>query len=289
MSKKTIGLDVGGNKVLGILFEELKPVKKIKKETPQNKEGFLKVLDKIICDLSCGEEAFGIGVGFAGMIDKNGKILRAPNLSFLDSFNLKGHMEKEFRTGVKIENDVNCFTYAEMCQGAAKDKKNIIGLTLGTGIGGGIIINCKLYRGADRSAGEFGHMIIDGENSFEDLASAKGVFRQADEDIFELEKKAREDDKKAINIFKEVGKNLGVGLANIINILNPDIIVIGGGLSNLGDLVFNPAKETAQKFIANPAAKKTEIVVSSLKDIAIPLGAVLIFKKEKELASGKAL
>lgn len=281
MSKKLIGLDVGGNKILGVLFEGEKALKKIKEKTPQTKEEFLKVLGKIICELSGDSVPSGIAIGFAGMIDKNGKILRSPNIKFLDGFNLKEYLEEKFKTKVFIENDVKCFTYAEMREGAGKGVKNLVGITLGTGIGGGIIINSRLYRGANGSAGEIGHMIIDGEKSFEQLASAKGVFRQTDKDIFELEKEARAGNNEAIKIFSENGKNLGIGLANIINILNPEMIVIGGGLSNLGDLILKPAKESLKRFIANPAAQSTKIVLSKLGDIAIPLGAILLFKKEK--------
>ncbi len=280
--KRIIGLDIGGSKMLGVLFDGEKPLKKIKKETPQKRKEFLDVLKKVIKELASGTQVGGVSVGIAGMLDKSGKMLRSPNMGFLDGFNLKRELEKEFSSPILIENDVNCFTYAEGSCGVAKGAKSVVGITLGTGIGGGIVLNGNVYKGAAGSAGEIGHMIINNETSFEELASAKGVARLCDEDIFELEKEARKGKGEAIRVFQEVGKHLGIGLANIINILNPEVIVIGGGLSNLGDLILKSAKENCLKFIANPAARETKIVLSKLGEIAIPLGAILFFKKEKE-------
>lgn len=277
--KRLIGIDVGATKILGVLFEEEKPVKKIKEKTSSDKESFLRVLDKLICDLVSCSDVCGIGVGFAGMINKEGKIVKAPNIPFLDGFNFKEYLEKEYKAPIIVENDVKCFAFAESCRGRGEGAKNVVGLTLGTGVGGGIVLNCKILRGKDGSAGEIGHMVIDNGKTLENLSSAAGIMKISGRDIFEIEKAAKAGDENALGILKEAGKNLGIGLANIINILNPEIIIIGGGLSSLGDLILRPAKETALKFIINPTALNTKIVLSKLGEMAIPLGATLLLKK----------
>ncbi|MCK4860173.1 MAG: ROK family protein, partial [Candidatus Omnitrophica bacterium] len=188
--------------------------------------------------------------------------------------------------------DVNCFGIAERLLGAGKGKQNIIGLTLGTGLGGCLILKGKLFYGSQGSAGEIGHMIIKkggwkcscGNNGcLEAYVSTKGTMRVAKEigckgtiptEIMNLAKKG---DKKAIRVYQIIGEYLGIGLANLVNMLNPDIIIIGGGIANAGKFIFNPARKTMKENVLSPLAKNTKVVKAKLGEDAGAIGAALLW------------
>lgn len=256
-----IGLDIGGTKIKGVVFDvRSKRVKKeITLQTPKNKKSFLSQIEKIILELRKGVKIKGIGVGLPGIVDyTTGKLIKAPNLPFLNGWNVKKELNK-FKIPVKIENDSRCFLLAEYFLGAAKGYQNIVGLTVGTGIGGGIVINGKIYRGKNNGAGEFGHMITQTTNkklqTFEQLGGKKAFFKYGDR-----------------------SEIIGVGAANLINALDPDIVVLGGGGISNGTLKINTIQKTAKKHIMSPPAKKTRIIKGKLGDKAQAVGAALLLK-----------
>ena len=187
-----------------------------------------------------------------------------------------------------MENDANCFALAEAIIGAGKNSETVIGITLGSGIGGGIVIKKKIYRGAFGSAGEIGHMVIKSggfkcscgsSGCFEKYASEKFFKRKSKLLPLELEKKAKKGDKKAKRIYLEFSQNLGIGLTNIINILDPDIIVIGGSIAKAGSLILNPAKKEVKKRVLSPQSKKSvKIRVAKLGEFSGAIGAALLLK-----------
>jgi len=257
-----IGLDIGGTKIKGIIFDiKNKLVKKeITIKTLKNKKDFLKQLGKIVLELEKGSNIKGIGVGLPGVVGYLGALVKAPNLPFLNNWNARDFFKK-YKISVKFDNDSRCFLRAEAKLGAGRGYKNIVGLTIGTGIGGGIIIDGKMYQGKTNSAGEFGHTIFqeetrkEKEKSFEELGGKRAFFK-----------------------FGDRSRIIGIGVANLINTIDPDIVILGGGGINNGSLKMDVIKKVAKKYIMSPLAKKTPIVKGKLKDKAQAIGAALLFK-----------
>ncbi len=290
-----LGLDIGGTKINIGLISGSKIIKSQKFPT-KAKQGKNAVIKNII---SIAREFFNnkvsaIGIGIAGQVDQNkGVIISSPNFpKNFKNINLKKILEKEFKVPVFIDNDANCFILAETKYGAAKGYKHVVGLTLGTGIGGGIIINGKLYRGWQGTAGEFGHTTIGPEEikcscgkkgHFEILASGTAmvnIYKKLTgkkSNTFEIEELAKNGDKKALQTIDTMAKYLKIGLANIIKTLNPEIIVIGGGMVRVKPL-WSKLKEEPRKGIFYTTLKKTKIVKTKLDDNAGILGATLIIK-----------
>lgn len=251
-----VGVDIGGSKVNAILFCSGKIVRNIKIPTPKkSRKEFLKrieiLVDELISDID-KKKILGIGCGVAGALNlKNGLVLKSPNLKILNGLNIKSWLSKKFNCDVKIDNDARCFTRAEYIWGSGRGYKNIIGVTLGTGIGGGIIIDGQIFYGANDSAGELGHMLVSSSKDWEFL-----VIKQA----------------------KNLENNLGIGFANIVNILDPEIIIIGGGASHMLKPLFSKAEKIMNKFIISPKSRKNvKILISKLGENASAMGAVALF------------
>jgi glucokinase len=244
--------------------------------------------------LSRKEKILGIGIGSPGPIQlAEGIILTPPNLPGWKDVPLKDILEKEFGLPVWLNNDANCAMLGEHWLGAAAGAENAVMLTLGTGVGGGIIIENKLYQGEDGTAGELGHMVIvkDGrkcgcgnKGCLEAYASAVALEREAVKiglkflnarDIFILAKKG---DKKAKKVIEEMIEFLATGIANLVNIFNPKVVVLGGGLIKSSDLFLAQLKEKVSQKAFKIPAKTARIVPAILGDRAGVLGAArLVF------------
>ncbi len=252
-SKKYIGIDIGGSKTNIILFSDNQVIKKTRFQTPRNRNELYQKLLAEVGPILNG--AKGIGVGIAGVVDsKNGKVLIAPNLRFLNDWQVSKILKNKFGVPIRVDNDARCFLRAESKLGTARNFQNVIGLTLGTGIGSGLMINGKIYYGANNSAGESGHIIIDALKSWENLVKAARI-----KDAFE-----------------KISRYLGIGLANLVNILNPEAIIIGGGWTNLKTLL-PAAKKVMKKYILNPKAKKIKMLNPKFGEDAPAIGAALLF------------
>jgi glucokinase len=249
----------------------------------------------------------GVGIGMAGRMDfKNGIVSSSLVANGWKNVPLKKILEKKLGLPVALENDARCFILGELKFGKAKNYKHIIGLTLGTKIGSGIIIDGKLYYGANNAAGEFGYTIKANKNfniSIKDLkkdlkkscdkkdyhylgewAAGRGMERLykklTGENLtaFEIKKRALKKEKTALKIINLSAESLGIEIANIINFLNPEIIVIGGGLSRM-DILWKPMVQEAKKRVFFAALKKTKIIRSQLLEKANLLGAASLFLK----------
>lgn len=286
-----IGVDVGGYKINGVLMQGNKIVKKrwalIKSKS--NKKIILAQIFGCIEYLIKGvdrKEIKGIGIGVPGPIDfKKQKILNPPNVTGLKNLFLAKIVQEKFKIKTKIENDANCFGLAEVLLGAGKGKKVVAGLTLGTGVGGFLVVNKKIFHGKSLRATEFGHLaIISGgrkcscgrSGCLEAYISARGIMKTAQEIGFkkvsspeEITRLAEQGNKKAISVYKITGDYLGEGLMNIIKKFKPEIIVIGGGISGVGELVLNPARKII---------KNIKIVKGKLGENAGAIGAALTVK-----------
>lgn len=188
---------------------------------------------------------------------ETGTVLTIPNVRSLLGFNLAGALQRELHHPVIIENDANAAAMGELWKGAARDTRTMICITLGTGVGGGIILDGKLWRGVDGSAGEIGHTTIEphggvicgcgSEGCLEVYASATALvrmFKESNSTLREVEdltaekiyRAAKNNDLIALKVFREMGEYLGIGMAILVNILNPEMIVIGGGVANAWEL-----------------------------------------------------
>jgi len=230
---------------------------------------------------------------------EEGAVVKAPNLPCLDGFRLAEALSSRLELPAVLENDANAAAVGEMWQGAAVGCKTIICLTLGTGVGGGIILDGKLWRGVDGAAAEIGHMCVDpfggvactcgSRGCLEVFASATAIVRmtreasprypdsvlQGREDltaamIFDA---GKADDELALEIFRRMGMYLGIGLANLINILNPEMIVIGGGVVNGWDLFEKHMHQQVEERAFPSLAARVKIVRAKCGDDAGLLGA----------------
>ncbi len=313
--KNSIGVDIGATKIIFGLLKNQKIIKKKKILTPKTKKNLIKELKENLRDLKdfSGLKIDRIGIGVPGILDiKKGLILKCPNLRYLDNLPLVKILEKELKIKTSIENDTNCFTLAEALLGAGKNENIVFGITLGSGVGGGLVIKTmprfarqnldslryksnnlelkdknkiKIYRGAFGTAGEIGHQTIkfDGQKCscgnlgcFECYCSAK-FFKRKGYSVKELAERAKRDDRNALKIFKEYGKYLGIGLSNVINLIDPNIIVIGGGISKTWPYFLVETKKEIKKRIISLVSKKyIKIEISKLGDLAGVTGAGLI-------------
>lgn len=282
MKKSLIGLDIGGSKIDAIFWRDGRILRAETIKTPRSRRAFLESLVRLIKGLMGGEGVKGIGVAVAGGIDyKSGTILNSPNLKFLNGVRLGRILQKKLKVPVKMDNDTNCFLLGEVKLGQAKRKKHVVALTLGTGVGGAVLVDGKLLRGRHGAAGELGHMIIEKNLSVEDLVSSHGIKRFGFEDSLVLQKKAFAGDKKATVIYMKIGEYLGMALANLINTFDPEIIILGGGISKAGPLLLPAARRELKKLkkhILLPEKYFPPIKVSRLKH-AGALGAVALFGK----------
>ena len=254
----------------------------------------------------------GISVAAAGAIDmEKGVVTISPSLPGWLDIPLKSAVEKRYKVATFLLNDASAAALAEHHLGAGKGTNNLIYLTVSTGIGGGIIINGQLYLGVSGGAGELGHMTIDvngprcncgGIGHLEVLASGTAVAREAIRRISQGEKSslpemvtgrienitakevsmaAREGDSLALDVIAEAATYLGIGIANLVNIFNPEMIVIGGGLSKMGSLLFNPVRQVMKERAFRLPAQAVRIVPAKLGDDAGVFGAA-IFALEQQ-------
>jgi len=239
-----IGLDVGGTKIEGVLVnEKLRVLKRAERTTDahESRESVIANIVEVVHKLKTGLVK-DIGIGVPGFLDEKGKIQLSPNIPQFENFNLKQALERKLNRIVHTENDANCFVLAEQKVGAARGMNIVLGITLGTGVGGGIVIDGKLYLGKDGGAAHFGQMIVEPHEVKGDLESWCGgkYLAKRYKAITGKNLDAKEiflsKDRAAIQVVKDFYQKLGIGIANLINIFNPEGIVLGGGISNKVDL-----------------------------------------------------
>jgi glucokinase len=299
-----LSVDLGGTHLRAALIDQAgKILAHIKTETPKGDSPDCVVKELVQAEKECRREnaanVIAAAVMVPGTVDKtNAVVVQAPNLPCLTKFGLKRAMQDRFGYPVVLENDANAAAMGEMWIGAARGCRNVICITLGTGVGGGAILDGKLWRGADGSAGEIGHCAVDpfgglqckcgNEGCLEMFASATAIVRMAHEHLDEFPTSTLkgenisaqrvylaglEGDELAITVFEKVGKYLGVAVANLINLLNPEIIVIGGGVVNGWSLFEGPMREQIAARAFKAQLGKVRIVPAECGDNAGLLGA----------------
>ncbi len=286
-----IGIDLGGTKIAACLATpEGKIVTDVNIPTEAAK-GQQHVIGNIIKAASnlirgSSKKVSCIGIGVPGpILYEKGIVIEPPNLPGWKRVNLKKILEKEFGLPVHLDNDANCAALAEAYFGAGKAARHFIYMTISTGIGGGIIIDRKLYRGAIGAAGEFGHMVIDSKGytcgcgnvgCLEALGSGTAIKKRAGMDAIAVELAARQGDKKAQKVIAETAHYLAIGIANLVNIFNPELVVLGGGVSKMRELLLNPIRKEFKQYALKLTARNVRIVRAKLGAESGMLGAVAL-------------
>lgn len=277
-----LGFDIGGSSIKAVLArgDQRKILNYKIEDLPSDLEDLLELTKKIYIEFSPitkSQRIAKIGLAVAGTLDlKREKMLNSPNIQYLNNQPIKKLFQKKLGCSVRLENDVNCHLLAERKIGLARNFQNVFYLTLGSGIGGALLFNGKLFLGAHGAAGEAGHMIIDEYLDLEELASNKFIMRSLGINSIIAAKRARTGDIKAKEVFAKLGKNLGIGIANIINILDPEVIILGGGISLARKFILTGIKENIEKYVISPAAKKTKILFSRLGRLGGAIGATFL-------------
>lgn len=284
MKEYKIGIDIGGTKIAAVLLDQThKVVADYQLATPKDTLDHFVIMIKALLEPLQEKakvdqaEIKTIGIGAPALIDyKNNKVLTAINIPIISNIRLLDRIKDQLKLEIpmKLDNDVNCFVRAESLLGAGKGYKSIYGVTIGTGIGAGWWFNGQVHTGSQDGAGEIGNMLIDLDNQIT-LEQAYQKLTQNNPKL--LAQEAYEGDLLAEKSFEELGSYLGMAFANIINIIDPEIFVVGGGASASSDLFLDNAKKTMTKFTAGEESQKTKIVKSKLKEHASAIGAALLF------------
>lgn len=309
-SRRIFAADLGGTHLRAATVDQKGRIQsRFKQNTPQVGDANA-IVDAIIAavhEFQKGAEISAVSLAIPGTVKvEEGAVVKAPNLPCLDGFRLAAALSSQLELPVTLENDANAAAVGEMWQGAAVGCKTIICLTLGTGVGGGIILDGKLWHGVDGAAAEIGHMCVDpfggvacpcgSRGCLEVFASATAIVRmtreasprypdsilQGVEDrtakmIFEA---GQQGDELALEIFRRMGVYLGIGLANLINILNPEMIVIGGGVMDGWELFEKHMHQQVEERAFPLLAARVKIVRAKCGDDAGLLGAARLALKD---------
>ena len=273
VGRAAIGLDVGGTKVAGLLVDEDGMILgRGAAETPaDDAEATMKTIFQVAEELGSGGQPVAIGVGAAGMVDFAAGTMRwAPNLAWQE-LPIRDRVSQQTGLPCIVDNDANAAAWGEYRFGASRGYRDVLMVTVGTGIGGGIVADGALYRGAHGFAAEIGHVIVEpggpecgcgNRGCWEQVASGHALDRlgrlavetrpesaiatvAGDDEITgrHVAEAALQGDSIATNIFAEVGRRLGEGIAGLVNILDPEAVVVGGGVAEVGDLLLVPARD----------------------------------------------
>ena len=270
---KIIGVDIGGTHIDVALIEDKKIIKSYSCRTPstENKETVTSAVEQAIQKLFTGDVA-GIGVGVPGLVDlETNDVLDVYNIPSWDRVPLKAILEKRFQKPVFVNNDANCFAIGEKYFGKGRNYKNFVGITFGTEVGTGIVIDDKLYSGRFCGAGEFG-TIYYLDKSVEAYSSGQ-FFKDQNLDGKILAEKATAGDEESIQLFYEFGKHIGRAIANVLFALAPEAVIFGGTVSRSYQL-FEPGLRWVMEneFPYQRLWKALKIEISDLENSAV-LGA----------------
>ena len=284
-----IGVDVGGTKMNAALVHEDGRLEGplTRKTKLGSQEEFLGELDGLIEQVHDGRAA-ALGLGLPSTIDQRaGRVIASVNIPCVD-LDIRARMTERFGLPVVVDNDANAAAIAEWKVGAGRGVDNMVLLTLGTGIGGGLILDGKPFRGATGAGAELGHLVLQyggpkcacgGTGHFETVASgqaadraAKGLLGSASGGA-ELVVAAGSGDEPAVEALAEIGRRLGAGIASLINIFEPELVVVGGGFGQAGELLIGQAQEVIAREALLPGRDTVRIVPAELGPRAGLVGA----------------
>lgn len=313
-----MGVDVGGTKIYAGVFDSSLECLGTARVSTKAQRGPDAVIERIArcvmdaadeCDLSL-KQIKGIGIGAPGAVDPDsGKVIFAPNLDWKD-VPLKKELEKQLDVSVFLENDCNNSTLGVYAKELKSKPRHVVGVFLGTGIGGGLILNGELFSGFNHTAGELGHMVLEvngpkcscGNNGcFEALASRTAIFRKIQAAVKDgqktiltdmlgpnlddlrsgdLRKAIRRGDKFVDRVVEEAAEYTGIAVANLINLFSPEVVVLGGGIIEaLADEMMAIIIETAMDYAMTGTTKGVEILASKLGDNAGIVGGAVLARR----------
>jgi glucokinase len=301
-----LGVDIGGSKVAAGPVDSAgsfvgDPVVRptVVRETEAFVEDLLVTIKKARRQGEAGGVVAGIGLACAGTVDQSaGVVVTSPHLP-LTMFPLAARVAEATGLPVVLENDANAAVWAECHRGAASGLRHVIMLTLGSGVGGGMVLDGRLIRGAHGAAGELGHVLFEAHGEtcrcgargcLETFLSAKAVERIAFRTVGLFERGAftgealgplaRDGELSARTALNEFGYWLGVACANLANIFDPEMIVIGGGLGNLGELILEPARKVVAERTLPPARDQVQLVQAGLGGLSGMIGSGMLAWQE---------
>ncbi|MFY9573221.1 MAG: ROK family protein [Blastocatellia bacterium] len=312
-----IGIDLGGANLKGALVSDSGEIiheTRIEAEQRSPDDLFSQVVQTALSlrdDKNAGGRVAGIGVGIPGLVNrKTNRVEVLPNLPALSEIDIRSELTSQTGLPVILDNDANAAAYGELQVGAARGRQDVFFVSLGAGIGAGLIINGQIYRGAGGFAGEFGHMTIDPEGiecvcgnigCLETIASGPNIVRRTRERLYrdrtsslsrlgiprdreftaeDIAHAARDGDEMAQVMMERTGMFLGIALAAVINLLNVEMVVMGGGVMDAGDLILKPTIKETRRRAFPPSFNSSEIVIAKLGSTAGMIGAALLARDQ---------
>lgn len=301
-----IGVDVGGTKIAaGVVTPGGEVLNEVRYPTSATPERLLKTMARAITEVGEGYEVGGVCLAVPGLIlAQENKVIFSPNLDAIEGIPLKDELEPEIGLPLTIENDGSAAAWGEFRFGAGSEVDHLVFVTLGTGVGGGVITHGVLLRGAQGAGGELGHVTIHStgprckcgnHGCLEALASGTAIQRRAreiasdhpasalgrlaierevlGEDVTRL---AREGDEASISVLEETGRWLGIGLAGFVNVFNPEVVAVGGGAAEAGDFILDPARKEVYRRARSPSRDLVEVKEATLGPESGVLGAAAL-------------
>ncbi len=292
MKNTIIGIDLGGTKISAAIATDKGKVLAIKTVPTEAKLGLAHVVSRMtdlvnaLC-IGTGRPFNSIkcvGVGAPGpVIASSGTVVNPPNLPGWGKVALRPMLEKRLKTKVVLENDANAAAIGELRFGAGKKFSDFVYVTVSTGIGGGIVINKQLFRGSSGSAGEVGHMVIDmngpkcpcgRKGHLEGMAAGPAIHKQAGMSPRDIEMLAKKGNKKAKAQIELAAYRIGTGFANIAHILNPEAIIVGGGVSSFGKPFFDAINKRVKECVISGV--RVKVIPAKLKKDVGVIGALAL-------------
>ena len=289
-----IGIDLGGTKIEGVLLSSDNKMIERKRIHTKQEEGYESIIHRIVKLIknikSISIKDCQIGICTPGALDIETGILKNSNTVCLIGKPIKEDLESELKCSIAIDNDANCFAMAEALLGSGKNYETVFGVIMGTGVGGGLVLNRKIHHGRLFIAGEWGHQVLypNGRNCYCNKKGCVETYLSGPSLEKEWEKNSNEflPLKKIIELYdnrpndnytkwkNEFLSNFGIALSNVINIIDPDVVVLGGGLSNINFLYSEGILSVQKKIFSNK--NDTPIVSNKLGDSAGVFGAALL-------------
>ena len=304
-NRRFAGIDVGGTKCLGVVWQNDRIIREVRRDTPQGANDMISTLVDIVRELG---DVDSVGVGVPGLVTREGVLRAAPNLVGVSELAVGPRMREILQCDVAVDNDATCAAVAEWSVGAAQGVDDVVVVTLGTGIGGGLVSGGRLVRGTNGFAGEIGHMVVESSGPqcvcgqrgcWERYASGNGLGylgrlaaeQGAAKRVQELAESAEqirgehirqaalEGDNEALVIVDSFARWVALGLTNLTNLLDPAMIVIGGGLASSGSVFLEPMRRWFEELLYSPKLRPhPQLVMATLAEQAGAVGAALLPK-----------
>jgi glucokinase len=310
-----IGVDLSGAQMHAALITSEGQVIE-RRESPLERDGVVAQVARVVSELrDISPNIRAIGVGIPGLVNRQtDRVLVSTDLPSVVRGDIHAELMKATGLRVELENDANAAAYGEYKVGAGRGSRDMFFATIGTGIGGAIILDGKLWLGASGFAGEFGHITIDAEGiecmcgntgCLETVASAPNIVRRANERLYrdntsslsklamnkeftaaDIAQEAKNGDDFSLMMIERTGKYIGAAVASVINLLNIERIVLGGGVMEAGDLILDPIIREAERRAFQPCFEATQIAAAALGTDAVSIGAAMLARDAALTANG---